>query len=117
MPTAGEPQELRQIGEGLRDTDRWFAWRLILLQGVLRWAAPGRQVYLLILAVLAAAVLRLAAAACRLLTEVAQAAMLTEQTTLMILGDTSWLGWKSGQVSGHIASPAQDPQPDGIDQR
>ena len=67
MLTTSEQQELRQIEEDLRDTDRGFAWRLTLLQDVLRWAAPGRQAYLPVLAVLAAALLRLAAAAGRLL--------------------------------------------------
>ena len=118
MLTTGEQQELRQIEKELRDTDRGFAWRLTLLPGLLRWAAPGRQVYLLVLAALAAALLRLAAAAARLLMQFAQAAMLTEQTTVMILGDTAWLGWESGQVPGHSASPAQDrPQSDGRDRR
>ena len=31
---AGERQELHQIEQGLRDTDRWFAWQLTLLQGL-----------------------------------------------------------------------------------
>ena len=39
MLTTGEQQELRQIEQELRDTDRGFAWRLTLLQGMLRWAA------------------------------------------------------------------------------
>ena len=55
MLTTGEQRELRQIEEELRDTDRGFVWRLTLVQGVLRWAAPGRQGCLLILAALAAA--------------------------------------------------------------
>ncbi|MGH3159179.1 MAG: hypothetical protein ACRDNF_21760 [Streptosporangiaceae bacterium] len=113
MLTVGEQQGLHQIGEELRNTDRGFAWRLALLQGVLRWAGPGRQVYLLVLAVLTAALLRLAGAAGRLMMRFARAAMQTEETTLMILGDTAWLGWESRQVPGHGASAAQDrPQSD-----
>ena len=41
MLTIGEQQELCQIEQELRDADRGFAWRLTLLQGMLRWAAPG----------------------------------------------------------------------------
>jgi hypothetical protein len=44
MLTTGEQRELRQIEEELRDTDRGFVWRLTLVQGVLRWAAPGDSV-------------------------------------------------------------------------
>ena len=72
MLTPGEQQELRQIEQELRDTDRGFGRRLTLLQGMLRWARPGRQTYLLALAVLAAALLRLAAAAGRPLIAVAR---------------------------------------------
>jgi hypothetical protein len=64
---AGEQQELHQIEQGLRDADCWFAWRLTLLQGLLRWAGPGRQANLLALTVLAAALLPLAAGTGRLL--------------------------------------------------
>jgi len=63
MLTTGEQQELHQIEEDLRDTDRGFAWRLTLLEGILGWAGPGRQAYLLVLAVLAFALLWLVAAA------------------------------------------------------
>lgn len=63
MLTTGEQQELCQVEEGLRDAGRGFAWRLSLLQEVLRWAAPGRRAYLPVLAVLAAALLRPAALA------------------------------------------------------
>ena len=91
MLTHGEQQELRQVEEDLRKTDRGFARRLALLQGVLRWAGPGRQAYLLALAVLAAALLRLA-------------------------GGTAWPGWDSGPEPGHRASPAQGrPQSDSPD--
>lgn len=118
MLTAAEQQELRQIEQELRDTDRGFAWRLTLLPGVLRWAAPGRRVYLQILAALVEALLRLAAAARRLLMEIAQAAALTEPTALMALGDTSWVDWGLRQVPGHSPSSAQDrPQSDGSNRR
>ncbi len=116
MLTTGEQQELRQVEQELRDTDRGFARRLTLLQGMLRWAGPGRQTYLLALAVLAAALLRLAAAAGRLLMAVAEGAMLMEPAALMALGGTAWPGREPGQTPGHSASPAQDrPQSDGTD--
>lgn len=109
MLTTGEQQELCQIERELRDTDRGFAWRLTLLPGVLRWAGPGRDVYLLALAALAAALLRLAAAAWRLLMAFAQGAMLLDPASLMmVLGDTAWLGWEPGQAPGHGASLARD---------
>lgn len=115
MLTTGEQQELRQIEENLRGTDRGFAWRLTLLQGVLRWASPGRRAYLPALAVLAAALLRLAAAAGRLLLAFAEGGMLVGPAALMALSDA---GWESGQASRHSASPAQDrPRPDETGQR
>ncbi len=108
MLTTSEQQELYQIGQGLRDTDRGFAWRLTLFQGMLCWAAPGRQAYLLALAVLAAAFLRLVAATGRLLMAFAEGAM--------VLGDTAWPGRDSGQAPGNSNSPAQDrPQSDDTD--
>jgi len=113
---AGEQQELHQIEQGLRDTSRWFAWRLTLLQGLLRWAGPGRQAYLLALTVLAAALLPLAAGTGRLLRVFAEGAILMEPTALMVLGDTAWAGSESGQEPRHSASPARDrPQSDGTD--
>ncbi len=70
MLTTGEERELRQIEAGLREQDGGFARRLRLLQGVLRWAAPGRQGYLLAVAVvLAAVLLRAVTAPGRLLIE------------------------------------------------
>jgi hypothetical protein len=111
MLTTGEQQELCQIEEELRDADRGFAWRLTLLQGMLRWAGPGRRAYLLVLAVLVAAMLRLVAAAGRLLMAFAEGAVLMEPTALMALGDTAWLGWESGQAPGTNAGPAQDRPP------
>ena len=107
MLTTSEQQELHQIEQGLKDTDRGLAWRLALLQGVLRWAAPGRQAYLLVLAVLAAALLRFVAATGRLL-----------MACVEILGDTAWPGWDPGQMLGQDASPPRDrPEPDGTDPR
>lgn len=67
MLTTGELQELPQIEQELRKADRGFVWRLRRLQDVLRCAAPGRQAYLLVLAVLAAVLLRLVTATGRLL--------------------------------------------------
>ncbi len=118
MLTIGEQQELCQIEKELRDADCGFAWRLTLLQGMLRWAGPGRQVYLLALAVLTSALLRLVAAAGRLLMASAEGAVLMEPAALMVLGDTAWPGRESGQEPGPSASPARDrPQPDGTDLR
>ncbi len=116
MLTVSEQQELHQIEEDLRDTDRGFACRLALLQGMLRWAAPGRQAYLPVLAVLAAVLLRLVAAAGRLLMAYAEGAMLMEPTALISLGDTAWPGWEPGPEPGYGASPVWDrPQSDGAD--
>lgn len=116
MLTLGEQQELRQIEQELRDADRGFAWRLTMLQGMLRSARPGRQAYLLVLAVLVAALLRLVAAAGRLLIAVAEGAMLMEPAALMSLGDTAWPGWGSGRAPGHGTSTAQDrPRSEGTD--
>jgi hypothetical protein len=53
MLTTAEQQELRQIEEGLRAHERGYARRMTLVQGLLRWAAPGRQRYLLALATVA----------------------------------------------------------------
>lgn len=107
MLTTGEQRELRLIEEELQNTDRGFAWRLTLVQGVLRWAAPGRQGCLLILAALAAALARLAAAAERLLKELARGAVLMEPTILVFVGGTAWPGWESEQPPGHGVSQAQ----------
>ncbi len=112
MLTAGEQQELRQIEQELRDADRGFAWRLTLLQGMLRWAGPGRRAYPLVLAVLASTLLRLVAAAGRLLMTFAEGAVLMEPMALAALGDAGWPGWEPGHASRHSANPAQDrPQP------
>ncbi|HEU5389812.1 MAG TPA: DUF3040 domain-containing protein [Streptosporangiaceae bacterium] len=119
MLTTGEQQELCQVEQDLRDADPGFARRLALLQGMLRWAGPGRRVYLLVLAVLAAALVRrLAAAAGRLLMAFAEGAMFMEPAALMAFGDTAWPGREPGQAPGHSASPAQDRlQSDGADLR
>ena len=118
MLTTGEQRELRYIEEELRDTDRGFVWRLTLVQSVLRRAAPGRQGCLLILAALAAVLVRLAVTARRLLKELAQAAVLMEPTTLMILGGTGGPDWEPEKPRGHSVSQAQDrPQSDGTERR
>ena len=57
MFSTDEQQELRKIEDGLRAQDRGFGRRFTLQQGVLRWAAPGRQGFLLALAVVAAVAL------------------------------------------------------------
>ena len=114
--TTGEQQELHQIEQELRESDRGFARRLTVLQGMLRWAAPGRRAYLPVLAMLAAALLRLAAATGRLLMAFAEGAALTEPAALMALGDAARPGWESGQEPDRGASPAPGrPQPSGTD--
>ena len=118
MLTIGEQRELCQIEQDLKDADRGFAWRLTLLQDILRWAAPGGRAYLPVLALLAAALLRLVAAAGRLLMAVAEEVMLMGAAALMARGGTAWPGWEPGQVPAHKTGPAQDrPQPDGTDPR
>ena len=95
LPTAGSPG----------------GWAL--LQGLLRRAGPGRRAYLLVLAVLAAALLRLVADTGRLLMTFAEGAVLMEPAALAALGDAGWPGWESEQASHHSASPVQDrPRPD-----
>jgi hypothetical protein len=112
MLTTGEQQELCHIEKELRDADRGFAWRLTLLQGLLRRAGPGRRAYLLVLAALTSTLLRLFAAAGRLLMTFAEGAVLMDPAALAALGDAGWPGWEPGQASRHGASPAQDrPRP------
>jgi hypothetical protein len=93
--TAGEQRELSEIEEGLRD--RAFASRLTALQGVLRWAAPGRQRYLLVLAAVAAALLRFVAATGRLLIAAGWGALALEPSALTVLGDVAWPGLSGGE--------------------
>ena len=46
----------------------------------------------------------------------AEGAIVMEPTVLMVLRDTAWAGWASGQEPRHHASPARDrPQSDGTD--
>jgi hypothetical protein len=97
MLTTGEQRELRLIEEELQNSDRRFVWQLTLVQGMLRWAAPGRQGCLLILAALAAALVRFAAVAERLLKELARGAVLMEPTIMVIPGGTAWPDWKPEQ--------------------
>lgn len=107
MLADSEQRELLQLGQYLRDADRGFARRLAIFQGVLRWAAPGRQRYLLAVVVLASAVLRLAAAAGRLLTACADAIAVAESVTVMALGDMAWLDADPAQAPGHGSHPAR----------
>ena len=101
MLTTGEQRELRLIEEELQNTDRRFTRRLTMVQGLLRWAAPGRQARLLILAALAAALVRFAAAAERLLRELARGAVLMEPAILVIPGGTAWPDWEPEQPPCH----------------
>ena len=111
MLTTGEQQELCHIEQELRDADRGFAWRLAVLQGMLRWAGPGRRAHLPVLAVLAAALLRLAAAAGRLLMAFADGAMYMEPAAVIALGDAAWPGRDPGQAPSHSAGrqPGRSP--------
>jgi Protein of unknown function (DUF3040) len=97
MLTTGEQRELRQIENALREQDRGFGRRLTLLQGVLRWAAPGRRRYLLaVAAVAAAALLRVLTATGRLLIEASYwSALALDSSALMASGDVGWQGWDS----------------------
>ncbi|MGH3406346.1 MAG: hypothetical protein ACRDRJ_28180 [Streptosporangiaceae bacterium] len=107
MLTDSEQRELFQLGQYLRDADHGFARRLAILQGVLRWAAPGRQRYLLAAVALASALLRPAAAAARLLTACVEAVVVTESVTVMVLGDMAWLDWEPGKAPSHGSFPAR----------
>jgi hypothetical protein len=107
MLTTGEQRELRLIEEELQNTDRRFTRRLTMVQGLLRWAAPGRQARLLILAALAAALVRFAAAAERLLRELARGAVLMEPAILVIPGGTAWPDWEPEQPPCHGVRQAQ----------
>ena len=118
MLTTSEQQELLQIKQVLRKVDRGFAWRLTVLQGVLRLAAPVRQVYLLVVAATAAGLRRLVTVAGRLLRAYAKGAVLMDPIALMALADAAWPGWGFGQAPGPSAGKAPDrPQSDGTDLR
>ena len=106
MLTTGEQRELRLIEEELQNTDRRFTRRLTMVQGLLHWAAPGRPARLLILAALAAALARLAAAAERLLKELARGAVLMEPTILVFPAGTAWPGGEPEQPPGLGVSQA-----------
>lgn len=61
---------------------------------MLRWAAPGRQGYLLALATVAAALLRFETATGRMLPEAAcWSALVAEPSGFKFLGDKAWPGW------------------------
>lgn len=99
MLTTGEQQELHEIEQELRDTDCGFAWRLAAFEGALRWSTPGRRVYPLVIAVLAA-LAWLAAAAGRLLLAFAEEGMFVGPAALVIPYDTARPGRESGQAPG-----------------
>ena len=94
-------EELRQIEDGLRDQDGDFTGRLALLQGVLRWAAPGRQGYLLAVAAVATALLRVVAATRRLLIEAGYYSMLALEPLALAFCDMACAGWDSGLEPGN----------------
>lgn len=107
MLTTGEQQELRQIADALREQDRGFGRRLMLLQGVLRWAAPGRLRYLLAVAAVAAVLLRVVTATGRLLIEAGccWSALVLDSSTLTASGDMGWPGRDPGPGPGNGPGP------------
>lgn len=111
MVTTSEQQELRQIQQVLRKADRGFAWRLTLLQGALRLAAPVRQVYLLVVAA-AAGLRRLVTVAGRLLRAYAKGVVIMDPVALMALADAAWPAWGFGQAPGQEPGPSAGPAPD-----
>lgn len=118
MLTTSEQQELRQIQQVLRKADRGLAWRLTVLQGAMRLAAPVRQVYLLVVAAVAVGLRRLVTVAGRLLRAYVKGAVLMDPVALMALADAAWPGWGFGQAPGPSAGQAPDrPQSDGTDLR
>jgi len=100
MLTAAEQKELHEIEQELQDTDCGFAWRLAAFEGALRWSAPGRRVYPLVIAVLAASLVWLAAAAGRLLLAFAEGGMFVGPAALVIPCDPARPGRESGQAPG-----------------
>jgi hypothetical protein len=99
-----EQQELRKIEDGLRAQDRGFGRRLTLQQGVLRWAAPGRQGFLLALAVVAAvALLAFGTVVTRRLLAAAGAALMPGLPALMVIGAKARPGWNAAQPRRHGA--------------
>jgi hypothetical protein len=101
-----EQQELRKIEDGLRAQDRGFGRRLTLQQGVLRWAAPGRQGFLLALAlavVAAVALLAFGTVVTRRLLAAAGAALMPGLPALMVIGAKARPGWNAAQPRRHGA--------------
>ena len=90
MLTTSEQHELRQIEQELRHADRGLAWRLTLLQGMLRWAAPGRRGYLPALAAVMTALLWVLALPGRLLIAAVRGAAPRQPTALVAFGDMTW---------------------------
>ena len=105
--TADERRELCHIEQGVREQDGGFIWRFALLQGMLRWAGPGRPGYVLILAVVAAALPKLVAVTGRLLMAAAWGAAMMEPMAVMALGCAVW---DVGQAPDQGASPAPSHQ-------
>ncbi|MGI8451471.1 MAG: DUF3040 domain-containing protein [Streptosporangiaceae bacterium] len=99
MFPVGEQRELHQIEKGLRADGRQFARRLAARQAVVRWAAPGRQDFLLA----AAAVLAAALAACvamvvRSLASAVRASLSPGPSALMVIGAKGRPGWDPWQA-------------------
>ncbi len=106
MFSTDEQQELRKIEDGLRAQDRGFGRRLTLQQGVLCWAAPGRQGFLLALAlavVAAVALLAFGTVVTRRLLAAAGAALMPGLPALMVIGAKARAGWNAAQLRRHGA--------------
>jgi hypothetical protein len=100
MSPASEQRELSQIADGLRAGDRRFARRMAVREGVLSWAAPGRQDFLLLLALAGIMVLALLGCAqvlTRWVAVAARAAFFPDPGDLLIVGARARPGWNAGQ--------------------
>lgn len=99
-PPASGQRELTQIADGLRGDDPRFARQLAVREGMLRWAAPGRQSLLLLLAlagILACVLLGWAQTLARWLAVTAGAVLHPSPDDLLMIGAKARPGWSGGQ--------------------
>ncbi len=107
MFPASQQRELSQIADGLRADDRQFARRMVVREGVLRWVAPGRQEFLLLLAaagILAVTLFGCARVLVRWLAAAASAVLFPDAGDLLIVGAKVRPGWSD--VQRHPGSSA-----------
>ncbi len=98
MFSVREQRELTQIATQLRADDSRLCRRLAVREGVLRWAAPGRQDLLAVLVVvgmLAVTLLTCAMTLARCLAAAARAAIFPDIEALMVIGAKSRPAWKA----------------------